>query len=151
MRTISEVQNSVNRFRIAIRTCNSACLTIEVPRHDPLAHQLDAPHLGLDQAAPVIAAPALPDIPTESQRSAQDLVVRAGSRAVLLPRFPGILSHRNDGLGLAQHNDRLWCPKPSPVTGSNASLGSICPSGLGSTSVSPNGLGVPGSCRWPEP
>ena len=55
MRTISEVQNSVNRFRIAIRTCNSACLTIEVPRHDPLAHQLDAPHLGLDQAAPVIA------------------------------------------------------------------------------------------------
>ena len=57
-----------------------------------------------DQTAPVIPTPALPDVSTRPLRRAQDLVTRAGSRTVLLPGSLGILSHRNDGLCLAQRN-----------------------------------------------
>jgi len=69
-----------------------------------LAHQLDAPQLRLDQAAPVITALALPDLPPQSLRRAQDFVADAGSRAVLFPGFSRILSHHDDGLSLAQRN-----------------------------------------------
>lgn len=52
-------------------------------------------------------APALPDVPPQSLRRAQDRVAGAGSRAVLLPGSPGIPAHRDDGLRLAQRCDRL--------------------------------------------
>jgi hypothetical protein len=36
-------------------------LTLERARHDPLAQALEAMHLGLHQAAPVVTAPLLAD------------------------------------------------------------------------------------------
>jgi len=36
-------------------------LTVEVPHHNAYAKQFEAMHLGLDKAAPVIAASLLPD------------------------------------------------------------------------------------------
>lgn len=71
-------------------------LTIEVPSHHPLAHQLDAAHLRLDQTTSVIPAPSSPDRAAQSLRRAQDLDSRLRSRMVLLPGLAGALLHRND-------------------------------------------------------
>lgn len=65
-------------------------LTIEIARFDALAEQLEAAHLGLNQATPVIAAPLFPDRSLQPARHPQDLVAHVGTGTVPLPR-PGIL------------------------------------------------------------
>jgi len=72
-------------------------LTVEITCHDAFAQQLKAAHFGFDKAAPVVAAPFLPDRPAHSARRVQDVISRIGSAAV---RFPGlgVLASRDDGM-----------------------------------------------------
>ena len=75
-------------------------LTVEVPRHEPLAQQFHAVHLCFDGAPAVVSAPSSPERAAEVFRRAKGLVSGHGSGGEGLPRF-GVLAGRNDGLGTA--------------------------------------------------
>ena len=54
-------------------------LTVEVPRHEPLAHQFHAMHLRFDATSAVVSAPSSPERAAKIFRSAQGLVTSHGS------------------------------------------------------------------------
>jgi hypothetical protein len=54
---------------------------VEVTRHDTFTEQLKATHLGLDKAAPVIAAPLLPDFLAKPARVREDGVTALAQNA----------------------------------------------------------------------
>ena len=60
-------------------------LAVEVTCHDAFAQKLEAAHFGLDETAPMIAAPLLPDRPAQPARGVQYLITSDGTTAV---RFP---------------------------------------------------------------
>lgn len=49
-------------------------LAIDVPGHEALAEELEAPHLGFDTTSLVIQGPASPDRPSEATACPWDLV-----------------------------------------------------------------------------
>ena len=61
-------------------------LALERARRDPLAQALEAVHLGLPQAAPVIAAPRLPDACPQALACPDGLVSGLGSRTEAAPQ-----------------------------------------------------------------
>ena len=67
-------------------------LAVEVMRHDAFTKQLEAMLLGLDKAAPVIAAPLFPDFPSRPARSCQDSVTCIGTRTLVHP-WLGVLAN----------------------------------------------------------
>ena len=77
--------------------CN---LTIEVAYREPLSQQLNAMHLRLDAAPPVVSAPSSPKGPAEVFRSAQGLVSNHGTGSDGLPRLQ-VLAGRDDSMGAA--------------------------------------------------
>lgn len=79
-------------------------LPLKRARHHPLAQPLNAVHLGLHQAAPVVTAPALPEFSTEAPACGnRRIAVRKG----LAFAHPGIFSWGNDGSGIALHHGRM--------------------------------------------
>ena len=72
-------------------------LTIEVPRHEPLAHQLHTMHLCFDAASAVVSAPSSPERAAELFRCAHGLVSSHGSGGNVLPGLR-ILAGRDDGM-----------------------------------------------------
>jgi hypothetical protein len=72
-------------------------LAVEVTRHYAFTKQLEATNIGLDKAAPVIAAPLLPDFPAKPARSCQDSVTSFGARKLVLP-WLGVLANGDNRL-----------------------------------------------------
>ena len=61
------------------------CLTVGVPRGDPLAEGFQVPHPGLDPAADMVAGPSFPNRPAEAPGCPQDVVAGQGSGAIFFP------------------------------------------------------------------
>ena len=85
--------------------------------HERDAHskQLEAPHLGLDQASSVIAAPAPPDRAAKATGGAEDFVPGLSLRRCLQP-WPRVLAGRDDGAGAARRPSRA-CNHTLPGSG----------------------------------
>jgi hypothetical protein len=75
--------------------------TFEVACHDVFAQQLETAHLGFNKAMPVVAAPSLPDCPSQPFCSSQDVVTCIGTR---LFAFQGLAFFRVGMMTCAMRN-----------------------------------------------
>ena len=78
-------------------------MTVEVPRHKPLAQQFDTMHLRFDAAPAVVSAPSSPKGPAEVFGGPQGLVSRGGTSGDGLP-WLRIFAGWDDGMGAAIRN-----------------------------------------------
>lgn len=110
-------------MREAIEDCSTdfelGYLTLEGPRGDALAEQLEAVHLGFDQAASMVAAPLFPDGPAQSFHRAKRLVAGLDAGTVLGPGL-AVAANRDDRIGTARIDGRVT---PSGVIGPVAADG----------------------------
>ena len=81
-------------------------LTLERARHHPLAQALEAMHLGLHQTPAVVAAPLLPDKPTQPLARQHRFVAHHGPRCLGLPHL-GVLARGDYRLRSTFHDRRM--------------------------------------------
>ena len=93
----SERCEAVQDRRTDLQLCN---LADEVASADAFAEQLEAVHLGFDEATPVVSAPSSPDRPAEAAGGAENVVAGLGTGRIL---FPGsvVAAGRNDCDGVS--------------------------------------------------
>ena len=60
-------------------------LAVEITCHNPFAQEFEAAHFGLDQAAPVVATPLLPDGPPQSLGCLNNFVSSFRTRRIFFP------------------------------------------------------------------
>jgi len=90
------IEDCSTDFELGFLTLEGACV-------EALAEQLEAVHLGLDQAAAVVAAPLLPDRPAKPLHRAQRFIAGLDAGAAFDP-CPAIATNRDDRIGPAPGN-----------------------------------------------
>ena len=100
-------------------------LPVKVARHDALTEQLEAPHLGLDQASSVIPAPSPPDRAAEAAGGADGVVqgLRAGGVFQLWAR---VLAGGYDGAGVPRRDGGVAAPRVIRAVRSDLADGLVC-------------------------
>jgi hypothetical protein len=97
--TVISMPTHVKRFNTAARASNSTiCDQNRLP--NALAKELEAPHVGLDEAASVISAPLFPYCSSQLARRSRNLIACLDIKTIRLPVL-SLFTGRDNGMRLA--------------------------------------------------